>query len=180
MCYTWTMSAKEGVELFLSRLRRPNWSRGAVRASKARCLFNFFLHWKAMSTASLRSDEASWSGGCRTWNVIRAVFICFPKFCFVFFCFVFFNKGPLKRLAVLPLHKPPQLPLGFSQQLASDSVSSLRASRPPVENEKDRNQIIYNYSLKRNWLAVNIYRAAKGRSKALMWIAVLVYTTTAR
>ena len=75
----------------------------------------------------------------------------------VLFLFFFFNKGPLKRLAVLPLHKPPQLPLGFSQQLASDSVRSLRASRPPVENEKDRNQIIYNYSLKRNWLAVDIY-----------------------
>ena len=178
MCYTWTMSAKEGVELFLSRLRRPSWSRDAVRASKARCLFNFFLHWKAMSTASLRSDEASCSGGCRTWNVIRTVFICFPKAFLKFFLCL--NKGPLKRLAVLPLHKPPQLLLGFSQQLASDSVRFLRASRPPVENEKDRNQIIYNYSLKRNWLAVNIYRAAKGRSKALMWIAVLVYTTTAR
>ena len=175
MCYTWTMSAKEGVELFLSRLRRPSWSRDAVRASKARCLFNFFLHWKAMSTASLRSDEASCSGGCRTWNVIRAVFICFPKF-----FFFFFNKGPLKRLAVLPLHKPPQLPLGFSQQLASDSVRFLRASRPPVENEKDRNQIIYNYSLKRNWLAVDIYWAAKGRSTALRRVVVLVNTTTAR
>ena len=43
------MSAREGMELFPSRLRTPTRSRGAVRASRARCLLGFFLYLKVRS-----------------------------------------------------------------------------------------------------------------------------------
>ena len=44
---------------------------------------------------------------------------------------------------MLPLHKPPQQLLRFSQQLASDSVHFLRALLLPAGGNKDVDQIHY-------------------------------------